>query len=1020
MLGAAPSFRLPVFVLFKPRHLSNRFRWIHVDEQQRELLRKATTPVILNLPIWDPPVSYVDQLYRLAFFSSINGLSVSLGDFESSHNAAPKVFLFDKVPVKSAIRLLSSFQEAQPSLYPKTSSPEESDPREPSEFYNIFRRNSNLKIKVLAVLGQLALAPPDKGYLGSPRSWITWMDEIGTSRAISLSSFSRDSQELDSSLFGPAGRALRLHTWNKLVQRYGAQLCQVGILSNLIMVRRKEVIEGGLGQSAPDDFCPLLGLPFLAARDVERFTASGRFERAEAHGNLTWFQEMESQFHPTGLACLSIALADACAAMGDYRKAEKYLAYGSGLHSLTGHFKVVMSLRQSLARRRLDKLSLRDAGPKAILITALQNMEAAEEDSVKLAVLEEVTVALSHLRRLGFSREIQRSRLLQHAMRIFSSDPRWSSDWRFQTLTEFHGADPDAETDGAAQQRLFQPLQLRISVGLDFEGELQEWFNSILRKGIRYMSDGSHQEAWFVDESALATFYGENAEIVHQLVAKVAPTPILGAEIACKLIEQSCQRIFLMLLLLGQGALVELFLLHPGLHDSCLPFRERPEDFPLDDELWRSFDKLQGTFCVPETWYTNEGHYFAISPGEIIPISERCYVGEGRSAVVERIQFCARNDPSKEQGQGDHEKLAESGKSMDQHIDDLDILTCNLYTRSKRVRFRLLQVIFVVWNLHLTLRELRVVAANEDRTSLYISQLSPLIGDYESTLTRLKELLDEYGDSRGLTPEQDRQWTERMSAMKSELVGDQTSLEAFLDTVKADQSDPRDQTYRHSFSVFEDDVGTLLMYLKDQADQTRRTKRARQWQAKKDRESQARKIRVASVLDGSQKGKVYALKTFNTARAEMFFEAEIARYEALGSLRYPLLGLIQFHGGFSCLQTFGIFLEFADGGNLHDYWESTPAPTSELDVHRFWYAFSKVAEAVSLLHQLSSQNGDNKSHSSRWSLDIKPSNILVVSGSTGEPYDIQLKLANFGVCLDFVEESETHGWGSQEVLTYGK
>ncbi|KAM0430984.1 hypothetical protein ACHAPT_005618 [Fusarium lateritium] len=134
-----------------------------------------------------------------------------------------------------------------------------------------------------------------------------------------------------------------------------------------------------------------------------------------------------------------------------------------------------------------------------------------------------------------------------------------------------------------------------------------------------------------------------------------------------------------------------------------------------------------------------------------------------------------------------------SGGSTVQHIDTIDAIARSLYLRAKQSGLPFTDVAAAVRNLHLALRHLRTEAADQDSllnnphassSSLYARQLSPLVEDCDFTLAQLESLLDKYGDGRAAMPEEERLRDDRLSVMRSKLVGDKTSVELFLDAVQ--------------------------------------------------------------------------------------------------------------------------------------------------------------------------------------------------------------------------------------------
>ena len=64
----------------------------------------------------------------------------------------------------------------------------------------------------------------------------------------------------------------------------------------------------------------------------------------------------------------------------------------------------------------------------------------------------------------------------------------------------------------------------------------------------------------------------------------------------------------------------------------------------------------------------------------------------------------------------------------------------------------------------------------------------------------------------------------------------------------------------------------------------------------------------------------------------------------------PPSNIIGFYGGFVCEETYNIILEYADLGNLDDYMERIPPPSTLHEKMTFWDNFLSVMNGLVKIH----------------------------------------------------------------------
>ncbi|KAF3015315.1 hypothetical protein E8E14_009162 [Neopestalotiopsis sp. 37M] len=148
-------------------------------------------------------------------------------------------------------------------------------------------------------------------------------------------------------------------------------------------------------------------------------------------------------------------------------------------------------------------------------------------------------------------------------------------------------------------------------------------------------------------------------------------------------------------------------------------------------------------------------------------------------------------------------------------------------------------------------------------------------------------------------------------------------------------------------------------------------------------------------LSEDSNGRFFALKEYNLKYADERYNTEV---EALTMLRQsPSDNLVTFYGSFRRDGHGFIILDYADGGDLKDFFQKTAPPTTAKDVQTFWESLTMSLHGLDRIHQLMQVDSHMKEIIQGIHQDIKPANILLMKGPSGSPYDFQPKIADFGL-----------------------
>jgi serine/threonine protein kinase len=118
------------------------------------------------------------------------------------------------------------------------------------------------------------------------------------------------------------------------------------------------------------------------------------------------------------------------------------------------------------------------------------------------------------------------------------------------------------------------------------------------------------------------------------------------------------------------------------------------------------------------------------------------------------------------------------------------------------------------------------------------------------------------------------------------------------------------------------------------------------------------------MIDGTQaadddytpEDRKYVLKAYTDSRYRPLYTNEA---RALTTLQQPKNeNIVGYYGSFVQNGTFNLLLQFADGGNLLDYYGNTPPPTDPADVRRFWRSLFSVFKGLHAVHRIAPSIGD--------------------------------------------------------------
>jgi serine/threonine protein kinase len=96
--------------------------------------------------------------------------------------------------------------------------------------------------------------------------------------------------------------------------------------------------------------------------------------------------------------------------------------------------------------------------------------------------------------------------------------------------------------------------------------------------------------------------------------------------------------------------------------------------------------------------------------------------------------------------------------------------------------------------------------------------------------------------------------------------------------------------------------------------------------------------------------RTFVLKTYHNDKFERLYDNE---YKALTMLQNaPSPSVITYYASFRQNGTYNLVLEYADRGDLWDFYQTTPPPNTSVQVVQFWKNLFEVFKGLERVHQL--------------------------------------------------------------------
>lgn len=178
--------------------------------------------------------------------------------------------------------------------------------------------------------------------------------------------------------------------------------------------------------------------------------------------------------------------------------------------------------------------------------------------------------------------------------------------------------------------RLIMP-EIHEEIQAEHDSEIQaflRWHSTTRRLGIGGSNHATQYH--FIPFSAVEEYLGASQRVERLLAA------LLAKNVDAQYVREHYLRPLAILLLIGQGRMIEVFVRYLSLMDRRLPFRTRPEDFPhsSDPNFFRRFHSQQWQFCAADLEYNMDLH---LHKEEILPIIHKEKIGWGGNATVFKV-----------------------------------------------------------------------------------------------------------------------------------------------------------------------------------------------------------------------------------------------------------------------------------------------------------------------------------------------------------------------------------------------
>jgi serine/threonine protein kinase len=113
---------------------------------------------------------------------------------------------------------------------------------------------------------------------------------------------------------------------------------------------------------------------------------------------------------------------------------------------------------------------------------------------------------------------------------------------------------------------------------------------------------------------------------------------------------------------------------------------------------------------------------------------------------------------------------------------------------------------------------------------------------------------------------------------------------------------------------------------------------------------------VAQISEAHHKD-TFVLKTYHATDAKAYYENEVEAFKRLRPPRgWEDPHIIHFYGSYIQNSTYNVILDFADKGNLEEYFQKTFSPASGSDIEHFWASICGIFKALIHIHTVKCQN----------------------------------------------------------------
>lgn len=140
-------------------------------------------------------------------------------------------------------------------------------------------------------------------------------------------------------------------------------------------------------------------------------------------------------------------------------------------------------------------------------------------------------------------------------------------------------------------------------------------------------------ECSFIPRSKLEEFFKKHHQIENLLDAVLNSRDRPAVDPSY--VQEHYLQSFATLLCIGEGNMIHYFQQYSSLRDQKLPYRTRPDEFPVTTpDKFEDFKNAQWQFCAPKLEYGMSNRF---KEEDILPIIRKEQIGEGGSAIIYKI-----------------------------------------------------------------------------------------------------------------------------------------------------------------------------------------------------------------------------------------------------------------------------------------------------------------------------------------------------------------------------------------------